>query len=362
MRFTDPAETRGAQVAALTAMLLIAQQVAGKAARDALFLSNFHTSELPLAMATGAVLSLGSAYWLSRLMMKSTPASIMPALFGVSAAGFGLEWALASHAPRAAALLVYFQTAAFGPVMISTFWSLINERFDPRAAKRAVSRIAGGGTLGGVLGGLAAWRASAFIQPVTVLLFLAMINGLAVVGTLVTRARRDATTPESETASDAGVSDASPFTTLRDAPFLRNLALLVALGAAISALLDYIFSVQAAASFAKGQPLLSFFALFWLGVSVVSFLLQLAVGRVALEKLGLAINIAILPGIIVLGGAFGLAVPAWPAPRCCAARRPCSATRFSLRLRALVYAGGGGEQTRHEAVIDVGATAGHRAR
>jgi ATP/ADP translocase len=310
MRFTDPTEIRGAQVAALTSMLLIAQQVAGKAARDALFLSSFHTAQLPLAMATGAVLSLASAYWLARLMMRSTPASIMPVLFGVSACGFGLEWVLALHAPRAAALLVYFQTAAFGPVMISTFWSLINERFDPRAAKRAVSRIAGGGTLGGVLGGLAAWRASAFIQPVTVLLFLALINGLALVGTLITRARRQATVAEPDAAqSDATAADASPIAILREAPFLRNLALLVALGAAISALLDYIFSVQAAAAFAKGQPLLSFFSLFWLAVSVVSFVLQVAVGRVALEKLGLAINIAILPGIIALGGAFGLAVP-----------------------------------------------------
>jgi hypothetical protein len=310
VRFTDPAEIRGAQVAALTSMLLIAQQVSGKAARDALFLSSFHSSELPLAMAGGAVLSLGSAYLLARMMMRSSPASIMPLLFGASACGFALEWALGFQAPRAAALLVYFQTAALGPVMISTFWSLINERFDPRAAKRAVARIAGGGTLGGVLGGLAAWRASAFIQPITVLLFLALINGLALVGTLVTRARRDVTAAAADAAvNDTARAEASPLTILRTTPFLRHLACLVALGAAISALLDYIFSVEATQSFAKGQPLLSFFSLFWLAVSVVSFLLQVTVGRVALEKLGLAINIAILPGIIVLGGAFGLAVP-----------------------------------------------------
>jgi len=310
VRFTDPAEIRGAQVAALTSMLLIAQQVSGKAARDALFLSSFHSSDLPLAMAGGAVLSLGSAYLLARMMMRSSPASIMPLLFGASACGFALEWALGFQAPRAAALLVYFQTAALGPVMISTFWSLINERFDPRAAKRAVARIAGGGTLGGVLGGLAAWRASAFIQPITVLLFLALINGLALVGTLVTRARRDVTAAAADAAvHDTAGAEASPLTILRTTPFLRHLACLVALGAAISALLDYIFSVEATQSFAKGQPLLSFFSLFWLAVSVASFLLQVTVGRVALEKLGLAINIAILPGIIVLGGAFGLAVP-----------------------------------------------------
>lgn len=311
MRSADSANGRGAQVAALTSTLLIAQQVAGKAARDALFLSNFQPSKLPLAMATGALLSLLAMYWVSRLVTKHAPAAVMPLLFAVSSVGFGLEWLLAFSAPRAAALVVYFQTALLGPVMISTFWSVINERFDPHTAKRAVTRIAGGGTLGGLLGGLAVWRASSFVQPVTVLLLLALLNGLAVVGALLTRARAEVT-PEllrSASAAPASADFASPFDVLRTTPFLRQLALLVMLGAAISALLDYVFSVQAAAAFGKGQPMLAFFSLFWLGVSVVSFLLQVTVGRLALEKLGLAVNIAVLPAIIVLGGAFGLAVP-----------------------------------------------------
>jgi AAA family ATP:ADP antiporter len=307
----EPVQPRGAQVAALTSTLLIAQQVAGKAARDALFLSSFHTSQLPLAMASGAVLSLVVVYWLSRLMVTHAPAAIVPLLFAASACGFGLEWIIAQSAPRAAALLVYFQTAALGPVMISTFWSLINERFDPHTAKRAVARIAGGGTLGGVLGGLAAWRASSFVEPVTVLLFLALLNALAVFGTLITRARHDVATAASDrqTGSQPPAEAVSPLNALRNVPFLRHLALLVLVGAVISALLDYVFSAQAAAAFEKGQPLLSFFSLFWLAVGVLSFLLQMTLGRIALEKLGLAVNIAILPGIIILGGGIGLAVP-----------------------------------------------------
>ncbi|MBW8885506.1 MAG: hypothetical protein JF612_12195, partial [Planctomycetia bacterium] len=194
--------------------------------------------------------------------------------------------------------------------MLSTFWSLINERFDPHTAKRAVARIAGGGTLGGVLGGLAAWRASSLVQPGTVLLFLAALNALAVGGTWLTRARKAAETVAPETNPDAASEEVvSPVLTLRTEPFLRNLALLVALGAAISAVLDYIFGAQAAAAFGKGPPLLSFFSLFWLAVALLSFLLQIALGRVALEKLGLAVSIAVLPGIIILGGAFGLAMP-----------------------------------------------------
>lgn len=285
-------------------MLLIAQQVAGKAARDALFLSSFRAVHLPIAMAVGAVLSLAAAYWVSHLLARYGPARVLPLLFAASASGFALAWAVDVAAPRAAAVLVYMQTALMAPVLISTFWSLINERFDPHTAKAAVARIASGGTLGGVLGGLAAWRAS---SVGAVLLVLAALNALAVAGTLVTRARRDTAT--AEPALPASNDSVSPFMELRAAPHLQNLALLVALGAAMSALLDYIFSVQAAAAYGKGQPLLAFFSLFWMSVGVASFLLQLLLGRVVLERLGVALTVAILPSVIILGGVLGLLVP-----------------------------------------------------
>lgn len=298
----------GAHYAAVTAMLLIAQQVAGKAARDTLFLSSFQASHLPLAMAAGAVLSLAAAYWVSHLMARHGPDRILPLLFAVSAGGFALAWAVDLRAPRAAAVLVYAQTALLAPVMISTFWSLINERFDPHAAKPAVARIASGGTLGGVLGGLAAWGAP---SVAAVLLFLAALNTLAVAGTLMARARRgaEAPAPANENVSAADDAAVSPFAELRAAPHLRNLALLVALGAAMSALLDYIFSAQAVLTHGKGQPLLAFFSLFWMAVGVGSFLLQLSLGRFVLEKLGVALTVAILPSIIILGSLVGLVAP-----------------------------------------------------
>ena len=295
-------------MATVTSAILIAQQVAGKAARDALFLSSFHSSSLPWVMAAGAVLSLASMLWVSRSMARHAPRRIMPLLFAGNAAALTIAWTLGLGSPRVSAVVVYLQTALFGAVMISTFWSLINEQFDPHSGKRAMARVAGGGTLGGVLGGLAAWRAASLVQPATLVILLAALNASGVVCSLLISSRRVATSPARDATTPSAVK-VSAFDELRRAPFLRNLALLVALGAATSALLDYVLSAQAAAYFGKGQPLLSFFSLLWLGVAVLSFLLQLALGRVALEKMGLAVSIAILPGIILLGGAFGLAVP-----------------------------------------------------
>ncbi len=303
----------GAKAATVASAAMIAQQVAGKAARDAFFLSYFSVSLLPLMMAASAVLSLIAVVWFTRLITRFSPAKVVPALFALSAITLLGEWILNFESPRVAAVLVYFHTAIFGPAVISAFWSLMNERFDPHTAKRAVARVAGGGTVGGVLGSLAAWRAASVIAVPTMLLFLALANLVCVISTLFLIAPKTSLGVAKEREADASRPDQEPvpsaFRVLRDVPYLRNLSLLVALGALTSTLLDYVFSAQAVAQIGKGPALLSFFALFWLAVGVCSFALQTLLGKIALEKLGLAVTVALLPGVVVLGGVFGLAVP-----------------------------------------------------
>ncbi|MEO6576372.1 MAG: MFS transporter, partial [Polyangiaceae bacterium] len=264
-------------------------------------------------MAGSAVLSLLAVVWLTKLITRFSPAKVVPAIFSLSALALLGEWIVNARSPSIASLLVYFHTAILGPAVISAFWSLMNERFDPHTAKRAVARVAGGGTLGGVLGSLAAWRVASIVAVPTMLLFLALTNLVCVVATLFLIKPK---TPlgvskehEASHAPEERQTVPSAARVLRDVPYLRNLSLLVMLGAVTSTLLDYVFSAQAVAHIGKGPALLSFFALFWLAVGVFSFFLQALLGKLALEKLGLAVTVALLPGVVVLGGAFGLAVP-----------------------------------------------------
>ncbi len=288
---------------------MIAQQVAGKAARDAMYLSNFSVKTLPLMMAVSAVLSLGAVLLFSRVMTRHSPAKVVPLGFALSGAVFVGEWFLSFPMPRVAAVLVYLHTALFGAAAISAFWSLINERFDPHSGKRAASWIAGGGTFGGALGGFAAWRASSFIAVPTMLPCLAGVNLICLWGILQLRGAPTQTALVADDSAPDSTEEQSPLRILRGAPYLRNLAIVVALGAVTSGLLDYVFSAEATRAYAKGPPLLSFFAQFWLVVGLFSFVLQMALGRVALEKLGLVVTIAFLPSAVVFGGALGLAVP-----------------------------------------------------
>lgn len=288
--------------AAITSGAMIAQQVAGKAVRDSLFLTNFEPVRLPRVMAIAAIASLLAVLLLSRALTRFAPRRVMPMLFAMSAVGLGIEWMIGLVAPHAGAVSVYLHVTVFSPIVMTCFWSLINESFDPHTARSTMARIAAGGTWGGVIGGLGAWRASNVLTPANAVLLLAGLNALCVVGALGIRSpERRAPEPDAHKISAVSV--------LRKAPFLRNLALLVLVGSAISTLLDYVFSVQATDALGHGQNLLSFFGFFGLCVSVTSLLLQLTLGRVAMEKVGLAVNIGVLPGIIILGSAFGISMP-----------------------------------------------------
>src|SRR5687767_14292207 len=67
---------------------MIAQLVFGKAARDALFLSTFQVSSLPVAMLCTAVLSAIAVLAVSRAMTRHSPARVVPWLFVASAVLF----------------------------------------------------------------------------------------------------------------------------------------------------------------------------------------------------------------------------------------------------------------------------------
>ena len=151
--------------AAATSGIVIAQQVAGKAIRDAFYLSNFHVNTLPRVMVAAALVSLLCVLGVSKLLSTWSPRRVLPWLFLASAIGLFLEWMLSLAAPRPGAAIVYMHNAVVSPLLISTFWSHINEQYDPYTAKRAVARIAGGGTIGGLFGGLLTWRIVPRRQP-----------------------------------------------------------------------------------------------------------------------------------------------------------------------------------------------------
>jgi hypothetical protein len=339
--------------ACVAAGLLVAQLVAAKATRDAFFLSNFPVTTLPLASGVTAGLSLGGVLAVSRAMPRWSPPVTMRRSLAASAFLLCAESALALVAPRAAALAVYAHAGVFGATLVSGFWSVINERFDPYTARHVIGRIGTGASLGGVMGGLVAWRAAGVMGVPTMLLLLAALT-LACLAVLE-RLPHGAPAREGVAAADSP----SPLLALgliRRHPYLSNLALLVSLCAVTETALDYVLSAAVTSRYTRGAPLMSFFGLYHTAVGVLALALQTLVTRRSLERLGLGGSLSVQPVVVAIGGALAAAVPGlWPRV---AVRGAQAVLRSSVFRSAyeLLYTPLAPEQKRPtKALLDVGA-------
>jgi hypothetical protein len=289
-----------------------AQFIAGKATRDALYLASLDVTSLPAMVIATAVVSIGLVVITSAGLQRVSPGVFVPALFTLNALLLVVEWWLAPVVPRTAAVLVYLQISGIGPLLGSGFWLIATERFDPRTAKQRFGQIAGAGTLGGLVGGLAAERVGVMFGVAATLPALALVSlycaweirRLAVSGRVETAARRAEVSPDL-----APEAPRSGLRVLHEASYLQNLALLVLLGSVGAALLDYVFKAQAVEAFGRGERLLTFFAVYYAGTSLVTFLLQTSFSQRALERFGLGMITGTPSAALLVGGVGTLAAP-----------------------------------------------------
>ena len=299
---TDESTRRAVWIAVFVAVVVVAQSVGARALRDGFFLSEFAASRLPLMILCGATLSvtgvLGTTHWLR----ETPPAKSVPWLFTASALMFALEWVLSLYEPGIAAVTMYLHVMSLVALVASGFWSVVSERFDPHTAKQSIGLIGGGATLGGVLGGAAAWWGASRLDVSSMILALSILNlGCALGVQRLGAGSRPVLGRSSQTA--AGV------TILRETPYLRHLGSLVVAAAFCQAVYDIAFKSVVAERYAQGSELVSFFALFYMGLNIATFLLQNLLTHRLLKTYGLSFTVGTLPGSGLLLGLIALAFP-----------------------------------------------------
>ncbi len=330
------------------AVSVIASFVAGKAARDAIFLASFDVTMLPALSGISAALSLPLVIYAGRLMAKVGPARLVPALNVISAAMLVIEWSLLDQAPGAAALMCFLHLGSLGAVLVSGFWSVVSERFDARTAKRYIARIGLGGTLGGIVGGLVAERTAVFTTADRLLLIVAGIQLFVAIATW-----RLASKLEPVEDSDEPKAAWSAFKHVSSSPLLRTLGVVLVFGAVAAAALDYVFKAEVARD---ADDLLRVLAVYHTVVNIATALLHVTLSRVLVVRLGVARGIGVLPTMTTLASAMAFLVPGmWSAML---ARGIEMVTRSSIFRAAyeLVYAPLAEHQKRaSKVVLDVGA-------
>ncbi len=301
----DHADRGAVGTAVLAAVAVIASFVAGKAARDAVLLSNFDVTLLPLFVGIAAASSLPLVLIVGRLTSRFGPARLMPLLNAASALLLIGEWFVLARWPRVGAVATFLHLSAFGAVLVSGFWSVVNERFDARFAKRHIGKIGVGATIGGILGGIAAERVAVYLVPGAILLVLAGMQLACAV------AQRVLASPHTRSASSEPVNETAPWTALKviaGSALLRNLTLVVVLGAVAAAALDYVFKAGVVAATAGEGPL-RFFAIYYTVTNIATAVAQIVLARTVLARVGVARAIAILPATVTVFGIGALAVP-----------------------------------------------------
>ena len=290
--------------AAATAATVIAQHVAASAARDAFFLANHPPSALPGAVVMSSILSVAVLPFLARMMARFGPAIVSPLAATMSALLLVVEWLISRRYPELAALAVFVHTTVIGSVLVSGFWSLFSERFDPHTARQLMGRVAGGAALGGAVGGLLVERAGAAgIELPNLLPMVAVVQLLAAAGS------RSLAGGHSRTTHAGRTEPAESYSSLLASPYLRAIALLVILTAFVSTLTSFVLKAEAARTYLESGELLRFFARYYLGVGLLGLLLQIALSGVFLSRFGLGITIAALPAALGVVGLIAFATP-----------------------------------------------------
>src|SRR6266498_1437579 len=92
----------GAQIRVAMAVsgLMMAHQVAGKATRDALFLSEFKVAALPTMVATAAIAAVVISLWRGRALVRFGPCRVSAVSWGGSGVLQVAGWMLVRNRPH----------------------------------------------------------------------------------------------------------------------------------------------------------------------------------------------------------------------------------------------------------------------
>lgn len=290
--------------------LMMAHQVAGKASRDAIFLSQFPASDLPGMVTAAAIVAIAASVLGSRMLVRVGPHRIAPISFLLSSVVQFAEWLLLGYRTRIGACVIYLHVVAFGAVLLSGFWSLMNESFDSRSAKERFGRISGLGTLGGFCGGLLAERVAAWFGAADVVLLLSALH-LACAG-LIWRAFPLKVNANRRPVERGRIREIGAIDAVQRYPFLLVLTGLVITASSATALLDFVFKAQATHTIGRGAQLLRFFGLYYTATSLVTFIFQTFLSRRCVQHSGAAVSVATLPATISLGSLASLIFPGFP--------------------------------------------------
>lgn len=299
-----PGERRVTAIAFLTLLTVMAAHTMLETARDTLFLTGIPATRLPIVYLAVAGVTLGVA-WVQlrqrgrpsarKLSLNLAGASLVTAAFGVLVSP-RLPWTLYP---------LYVWSSVAVSVAVTKFFIVLGDRFTVAQAKRLYAVIGTGSVAGAIVGSGLASLAAEWL-PARALIFTAALALLLSAGgpLLLASGAAPEAVSEGRTRSVARHPLRRLWPVFRD-PYAGRLAWLIATGAVTLTLVDYVFKANLVAH-SPPDRLAATFARTYLGLNLLSLVSQVLVVRRVVRSLAVTTAFAILPTLLLLGGAVSL--------------------------------------------------------
>ena len=289
--------------------------------RTTYFLAREGVAWLPIAYLLAVGVTGLVVFLYSRIRRRrSLEALIIATLVFFAFSGLLLQWVLRAGLLEGGPFLSYFYwvwASVLIIVLITGFWTAVNEIYNPRQAKRLVGFLNSGGILGGIAGGLlvgflAQGVLGAWLMPVACLMLL----GCVLVVRAVFRLHRERGSPSERSQAMARPPDGpktgflDSFGVVRKDRFLVLIAAIVAVGIVVSTCIEFQFLAASSLRF-RGSPraMESFFGFFEPAMTVFAFFLNFLVARYLLRKLTVSRTLLLTPAVLFAGSAAVLVMP-----------------------------------------------------
>jgi AAA family ATP:ADP antiporter len=295
--------------------LVVGSFIAGKAARDALFLARFGALRLPYVDITVGV---AVGLWLWGYIRAGRYVSLRTLLIAsllFFASNALIFWFLSRHTAAGWVLpVVYIWVGVLGVVAPAQIWTLANYVLTTREAKRLFGLVGSGAILGAITGGFVIQRTAMRYGTESTLLGIAFaLAASALLADQLWRRRHlaqgvlddeDEEEPATVRSGPAGLR--ASIGMIAGSPYLRSIAAVIGLSSFATAVAAWQFKAVAGDYFQDRDQLAVFFGTFNFYAGLLGFVLQLLVTSRLLRRFGLGFALFVVPLALTMGSAFFL--------------------------------------------------------
>lgn len=300
-------ETLRASLMLIYIFLVVSCLLMIKPVCNALFLSHYGASKLPLAFILVAISAASVVGIYSKLLKKNKLFRLAMNSIRFSVASLLLFWIFIYFqiGKGIVLYLFYIWVSIFAVIITSQFWLLANLVFNAREAKRLFGFIGSGAIAGGLFGGYLTNFLAPFIGSEQLLLICAGLLSLCFPimkqiwrENLRNDKRFPANKPVSLPNSD---KTEHPLKLIQQSRHLLLMAGLVGIGVLVAKLVEFQFSAIASDKIGDDDQLAAFFG-FWLSnMNLASLIIQLFITRRVVGVFGVGTALFFLPAGILLG-------------------------------------------------------------